>query len=278
MTPPEHGLFGPDSVTWQLHADPAMWVAGISSLYLQALHPRAVAAIVQNSDFRADPLGRLVRTADFVGVSTYGTVPEIEALSARVRRVHASLRARDADTGAPFRLDEPELLRWVHCAEVVSFLRVVRRAGFPLSDEQGDRYVDEQRRSAALVGLDPADIPGSVTELAVYLRGMRPALRRTEDADVIHDFLHRPPVRGALRLGLPLYEPILGHLAYSVLPRWAIRCYGRRAYPAPVATGMLRALRTTAITLPKRGYGPHADAAIVRLGKNAAPSVRRMRA
>src|SRR5690349_15331759 len=121
----EYGLLGPYSVTWQLHGDPAMWVAGIRSLYLQALHPRAVAAVVQNSAFQTDPLGRLVRTADFVGVSTYGTRDEVERAAARVRRVHRSLRARDPDSGQPFRIDEPDLLLWVHCAEVASFLSVV---------------------------------------------------------------------------------------------------------------------------------------------------------
>jgi len=44
-----------------------MWLAGISSLYLQALNPLAVAGVVQNSNFRSDPFGRLVRTANFVG-------------------------------------------------------------------------------------------------------------------------------------------------------------------------------------------------------------------
>ncbi|WP_367134461.1 oxygenase MpaB family protein [Saccharothrix sp. HUAS TT1] len=52
------GLPGPGSVTWQLHADPAMRVAGIAGLHLQSLHPRAVAAVVQNSSFQRDPLGR----------------------------------------------------------------------------------------------------------------------------------------------------------------------------------------------------------------------------
>src|SRR4051812_35104820 len=87
------GLFGPDSVSWQLHAQPAMWLAGVRSLYLQALHPRAVAGVVQNSDFRSDPLGRLVRTANFVGVAVYGTHEEVAARAARVRQVHRELRA-----------------------------------------------------------------------------------------------------------------------------------------------------------------------------------------
>lgn len=42
---PDPGLFGPRSVTWQMHGDPMMWIAGIRALYLQALHPRAVRGV-----------------------------------------------------------------------------------------------------------------------------------------------------------------------------------------------------------------------------------------
>lgn len=281
------GLFGPDSVSWQVHAEPAMWLAGIRSLYLQALHPRAVAGIIQNSDFRADPLGRLVRTANFVGAATYCTRAEVERQAARVRRVHRELRATDPDTGATFRIDEPELLLWVHCAEVSSFLTVVRRAGFPLTEAHADRYLDEQRASAALVGLDPDEVPGSVESMTRYLHRLRPDLRRTRDADAIYDFLHRPPVGGLLALGVRVYEPVIGHLAYSLLPGWAVRMYGRRAYPAPVSTttmralsGTLRALQRTARTLvrePRLGpLQPHPVLAVRRLGKWATPSAKRL--
>ena len=282
---PDAGLFGPSSVSWQLHAEPAMWLAGIRSLYLQALHPRAVAGIVQNSDFRNDPLGRLVRTANFVGESTYCPRTEVDRSAARVRAVHRSLRG--TFEGATFRLDEPDLLLWVHCAEVSSFLTVVRRAGFPLTAFHADRYLDEQRASAALVGLDPTEVPGSVAQMRRYLRDMRPTLRRTADTDLIYDFLHRPPVGGKLALGLPVYEAVVGHLAYSLLPRWAVGLYGRRAYPAAVSTVVmralsetLRALQKTARTLvrePRLGpLVPHPVLAVNRLGTWAAPSARRL--
>lgn len=281
------GLFGPDSVSWQLHAQPAMWLAGVRSLYLQALHPRAVAGVVQNSDFRSDPLGRLVRTANFVGVAVYGTHEEVAARAARVRQVHRELRAVDPETGERFRIDEPELLRWVHCAEVSSFLSVVRRAGFPLTAAHADRYLDEQRVSASLVGLDPDEVPGSVAEMSAYLAAMRPHLRRTAEADEIYTFLHRPPVQGALSLGLRVYEPLVGHLGYSLLPRWAVELYGRRAYPGPVATATLRAvsvgvrtfLRNTARVMrePKLGkLEPHPLWAVRRLGRWATPSADRL--
>jgi uncharacterized protein (DUF2236 family) len=279
------GLFGPSSVSWQLHAEPAMWLAGIRSLYLQALHPRAVAGIVQNSDFRGDPLGRLVRTANFVGAATYCPRDEVERLAAQVRSVHRSLRG--THDGETFRIDEPELLLWVHCAEVSSFLTVVRRAGFPLTAAHADRYLDEQRASAALVGLDPSEVPGSVAAMRRYLQYMRPTLRRTEDADLIYDFLHRPPVGGKLALGLPLYESMVGHLAYSLLPGWAVRLYGRRSYPAPVSTATMRTLAETlravqktvrtVVREPRLGpLVPHPVLAVQRLGKWAMPSARKL--
>ncbi|MFL6145481.1 MAG: oxygenase MpaB family protein [Labedaea sp.] len=274
------GLLGPDSVTWQLHADPAMWVAGIRSLYLQALHPRAVAAVVQNSDFRRDPLGRLIRTADFVGISTYGTRAEVARAAARVRGVHRTLRARDPETGRTFRIDEPELLLWVHCAEVGSFLSVLRRAGFPLGRAHADRYLEEQRATAALVGLDPAEVPGSVAEISAYFHDVRPTLRRTPDSDAIYEFLHRPPVTGPLGLGVRIYGPTIGHLSYSLLPRWAVGLYGRRAFPRPAATGALRAVRRAALAIPggiRIGRRePHPVMAVRRLGSWATPSPARL--
>jgi uncharacterized protein (DUF2236 family) len=170
---------------------------------------------------------------------------------------------------------------------VSSFLTVVWRAGFPLTAAHADRYLDEQRRSAALVGLDPDEVPGSVVAMRAYLRDMRPVLRRTEDTDAIYDFLHRPPVGGRLALGLSVYEPLVGHLAYSLLPRWAVSLYGRRAYPQAVSTAMmkglsetLRALQKTVRTVvrePRLGpLVPHPVLAARRLGTWAFPSARKL--
>jgi len=268
-------VVNPNSVSWQLHADPAMWVAGIASLYLQALHPRAAAGVVQNSNFQQDPLGRLARTASFVAVSTYGTADEVARAACRVRAVHRSLRGKDSATGEQFRIDDPELLLWVHCAEVHSFLTVLRRAGYRLTDAQADRYYDEQRQSATLVGLHADEVPGSVAAMAEYFDRMRPVLRRDEHSEVVYRFLHRPPVRGALRLGLGVYRPLLGHLAYSTLPDWARGLHGHRGYSRPVTTALLRGLRATALLIPGRvrwsAVDGHLNHAIARLGRSVSP-------
>ena len=152
---PDPGLYGPDSVTWQMHGDPMMWIAGVRALYLQALHPLAVRGVIQNSDFRQDAWGRLLRTARFVATITYGTTEAAERAGARVRGIHRRISVTDPGTGARHAVDEPDLLLWVHCAEVASYLHVVRRSGYPLTDGQADAYVAENREAPAWSGSTP---------------------------------------------------------------------------------------------------------------------------
>ncbi|GAA2706214.1 oxygenase MpaB family protein [Micromonospora olivasterospora] len=257
------GLFGPGSVTWKVHGEPILIVAGLRALYLQALHPRAMAGVAQNSDYRTDAWGRLVRTAAYVATTVYGTTAEAEAAGARLRRLHARLQATDPVTGEPFRIDDPELLRWVHVTEVESFLSTARRAGLPLTDAEADGYHAEQRRAAALVGLDPADVPGSVAEVAEYYRRVRPELRLTREAAETALFLTAPPLPWKLslpaRLGLNLGPPRWAYLgiagtAFALLPPWARRRYGGLGLPTTELSADLtvRALRLTLAALPRR--------------------------
>ena len=281
MSTADPGMFGPASVTWQLHGDPMMWVGGVRALYLQALHPRAVRGVLQNSDFRHDPWGRLLRTADFVGTITYGTTPRAEAAGAAVRAIHRGLYAQDPDSGERFRVDDPELLLWMHCAEVDSYLDVLRRSGYPLSAAQADAYVDEQRRAARLVGLDPDDVPGDTRALAARIEEFRPRLAATPEAYEIFGFLQSPLVAWPL---VPLRTVLWGtvtRLAYASLPEFARELYGR---PAPAPRSVDRGLRATGAVLRAvpsfvRWQLPpgHIRRAVGRLGPGTHPSAYRLR-
>ncbi|MFF9064100.1 oxygenase MpaB family protein [Streptomyces sp. NPDC014891] len=258
------GLFGPRSVTWQVHSDPVMWIAGVRALWLQALHPVAVRGVMINSSFRTDPWGRLMRTADFVGTLSYGTTEAAEAAGARVRGIHRRLG-----------VDDPELLLWVHCAETDSYLSVARRSGIPLTDAQADRYVDEHRTAARLVGLDPAAVPGSTAALAAYFDGTRPRLAAAEDARTVEDFLRRPPVKPVL---VPAREVIwrrVAALAYDTLPPYAHELYGRPAPPPETVTRRLVAtaglLRRVPARLRWRLPPRHILRAMDRLGPGSRP-------
>lgn len=244
----------PESVTWRVHIDRSMWVGGVSGLMLQALHPMAMWGVWQNSNFREDPFGRLQRTADFVGVATFGSPDEIDALGAKVRGIHRRLRILNHDTGRTEPLDQPELLRWVHCAEVYSYLQVARRAGLPLTDEMADRYFAEQRRTGTYVGLHEEDLPGSLAEMEAYFEEMRPHLRVTEEAAETVRFLMWPKLPEQLKFlspGKPAYFPF-GALCYYSLPDWAREMYGALPeMPRPAVTAALRAFRLSINSLPE---------------------------
>ena len=267
------GIFGPSSVTWHLHADPAMWIGGISALHLQALHPVTALGIAQNSSFERDPGRRLRETGRFIVTTTWGTTAQAEQAGARIRAMHARMRIRDAH-GAERRLDDRDLLLWVHCSLVRSNLHAVRRAGFALSVADADRYVLEQRRTGELVGLPAADAPGSVADLEDYLLGMHGVLAASTEARSIHGYLLKPPLRGTDRALTPVWRAA-SRLAYSILPAWAHELYGRARWPEALSTTVLHASRRTALVVPWRVRlafpEPLLERAVARLGHDGIP-------
>jgi uncharacterized protein (DUF2236 family) len=257
-----HGLFGPGSVTWRVMGEPVLVVGGIRALLIQALHPPTMWGTAQNSELM-DPRAawaRMQRTVDFVRVRTYGTEDEVERVGRRVRKLHSKLTGLNHRTGEVFRVDEPENLLWVHMGEVDSYLDVARRAGVRLSDEDADRFVDEQRRAAAVVGLDPADVPASVAEMKAYYREMRKHIWACREAREGLIKMFNPSVPRKL-LPLKLAAPGLGLLVVSTLPRWARRMYGLPGLPTSdlAATLTLKGLhRTTQIVPEQYRYQPDA--------------------
>ncbi|MHC0431765.1 oxygenase MpaB family protein [Streptomyces sp. O3] len=235
-----------------MHSDPVMWIAGVRALYLQALHPRAVRGVVQNSDFRRDAWGRLLRTADFVGTLSYGTTDAAERAGARIRGIHRRLKATDPDTGERYGVDEPALLLWVHCAEIDSYLDVARRSGLPIDDAHADRYIDEQRVSARLVGLDPHGVPADRAELAAYFATVRPELAAGPEARDVDAFLRRPPSHPLLTPARELLWRRVANLAYNALPPWAHTLYGRPTPPPETVDLRLRATGNLLRCIPDR--------------------------
>jgi len=250
----DQGLFGPGSVTWRIMAEPVMWIAGLRALYLQALHPDVMVGTWQNTAL-ADPSqawGRFTRTTEFVRVRTFGSTEQAQRAGRRLRKIHSSLTGTDGQ-GREFRLDEPELLLWVHCGEISSYAEIARRSGVPASPAELDQFVAEQVASAELVGLDPAIVPASMAALDDYYARVRPALRITPEARQALLRSFTPQLPAELR-GLHLVLPPLNTLAFASLPRWARRLYGTPASPlTDAATGLaLRAFYESTARIPRQ--------------------------
>ena len=242
----DEGLFGPGSVTWRIMSSRIIWVAALRALYLQALHPRVVRGTLQNAPGitqPADGWARLKRTRMYIETRTFGTTAEAERAGRRVRRIHQALTGTVPD-GTRYRVDEPELLLWVHCGEVASAADIARRSRLPFSAADLDAFVAEQRASAELIGIDPAAAPASMAELDAYYEQIRPRLYASEEARHALRVISLPPVPDGIRV-LKLGMPPVSALAFATLPRWARRMYGRPGGPLSeaAATAGLRAAR-----------------------------------
>ncbi|WP_315987532.1 oxygenase MpaB family protein [Actinomadura sp. HBU206391] len=261
----DYGLFGPGSVTWRVMGEPVLIVGGLRALLIQALHPQSMWGTAQNSELMDSGAAwaRMGRTIEFVRVRTYGTTAEVERAGRRVRKLHSKLTGLDLRTGETFPIDAPENLLWVHMGEVDSYLDVARRAGVPLNREDADRFVDEQRRSAEVVGLDPAEVPASVAEMKAYYDEMRTRIWACKEAREGLRRLFNPAVPRTM-LPLKLAAPGIAALTVATLPRWARRMYGLPGLPTSdlTATMTLKALyRGTRLIPESLRYSPDAKRA-----------------
>ena len=202
----------------QVHGDAAMFVGGLRALLLQSLHPLAMAGVAAHSGYRGDPWGRLHRTSHFLAVTTFGIEADAEAMIARIRAVHERVQGTAPD-GRPYAASDPHLLRWVHLAEVDSFLATYQRYGARPLDQAGrDGYIADAARVAAALGvLDPPTTEAAVqAELATY----RPELSGTREArDAARFLLLTPPLPLVARAPYG----VLAAAAVASLPRWARR-------------------------------------------------------
>lgn len=269
------GLFGPGSVTWKVHGDPAMAFGGLRALLLQALHPLAMAGVAQHSNFQADPWGRLFRTAEYVGTTTYGSTTEARRAGRIVQAVHRRLRGVEPESGLPYEVGDPHLVLWVHCAEVDSFLDAYRRCGGRLAAGEADAYLAEQVAAAELVGVPRADVPDSQAALRDYFAWIRPELRATAAAQEALTFVLTPPLPRQAVAAQPVWLG-LAALAFRQLPGWARRLYGFRglALSLPgsgVATGMAGRSLAAAVRMVPAGVreSPARKAADARIAASA---------
>lgn len=237
--PGDPGLFGPDSVTWRVHADfPGMLSGGLCALMLQTLHPRALAGVWDHSNFRHDLVGRLRRTTNFVAGTTYASRPEARKLIARVASIHARVRGTTRD-GSDYAASDPELLTWVHVTECYGFLEGFRRySPMPLPDWAADRYYDESRRVAEALGAHA--VPASEAEVVDYFARARDELMFDERSREVLAVLAR------IRLPVPaagLSRALFLGAGTALLPHWASAMLGVDALQRARAQGAARVLR-----------------------------------
>ena len=227
------GYFGPDSIAWRVHGDfTSMMIGGVTALLLQMLHPRALAGVWDHSNFREDMRGRLRRTARFIAGTTYGSTDEADAIIAHVQEIHDHVSGALPD-GTPYSANDPELLTWIHVAEVHSFLAAYLRYKGALTEAEQDRYYREVAIVAEKLGA--TEVPKTRAAVAVYLEGVRGELLYDHRTEAVADALLNQPAP----VTIAPFMKLIFQAAEDLLPRWAQEMHGFK--PAPASAPAVRA-------------------------------------
>lgn len=209
----EPAIVGPDSLSWQVFRNPVtMFIGGVAAVLLELGEPRVRTAVWTQSSFRRDPAARLRRTGMAAMVTVYGARSSVEALTARVRAMHARIGGETPD-GTPYRADDPELLRWVQSTAAFAFMEAYRAYVRPVPRAERDRYYAEGSAGGGLYGA--TDVPSSEADIAAMIAAMSP---RLEASPILHELLDL--VAGAAILPLP-FRPTQGTVvraAVDLLP------------------------------------------------------------
>lgn len=259
------GLFDPDGATWRVHADfPGMLSGGLCALMLQTLHPAALAGVWDHSNFRADLVGRLRRTTNFVAGTSYAPRAEAARLVARVRRIHDRVHGV-TEAGQPYSANDPALLTWVHVTEAYGFLQGYRRYAGPVPRADADRYYDETRVVAEMLGA--GDVPRSEAEVEAYLARVQPQLAYTARSREVLAVLSR--------MSLPVPLPGLSRDLFlgagaALLPDWASALLQRTPADALKARIGARGLKAMAPVFRAALTDGPAQRSCVRLGRDPA--------
>jgi len=212
------GLFGPQSVVWKVHADfSSMMVGGLSSLMIQTLHPRALAAVWDHSNFRHQLKARLGRTAMFVAATTYGGVDLATQNIERVNAIHTKIRGIDLN-GQAYCANDPHLIKWVHLVETISFLNAYQHLTLrPLSPSECDRYVVEMNKVGEMLG---------ATNLPITFNDAKNAMKQYESELVFNqrtrETLHSIESYSVEFTEKPFFALILS-ASFDIVPDWLLQ-------------------------------------------------------
>lgn len=168
---PEHGFFGPGSVTWQVNRESAVFLGAGRAALLQLAHPWVATALAQHSNLLNDAVGRFHSTFRVLYTMLFGTRGQATRASQQLYRLHTTIRG-ELPSGGHYEANEIAALRWVYATLVESAVMAYEFVLPPLTLSERGQYYAESMRMAALFGISCEALPKDWTDFCGYTAKM----------------------------------------------------------------------------------------------------------
>ena len=174
---PQHGFFGPSSITWRINRESIVFLGAGRAALLQLAHPWVAAALAQHSNLLHDAVGRFHSTFRVIYTMLFGTRTQALEAAKHLYQRHTAIRGElphavgAHSPGEHYEANEVAALRWVH-ATLVESAMLAYEFVFPLSPSDREQYYAESKRMAALFGISAEALPKDWGAFAHYTAEM----------------------------------------------------------------------------------------------------------
>ncbi len=170
------GIFGPDSMSWRINRESALFLGAGRAALLQLAHPWVASALQQHSSLLNKPIARFHNTFRIVFTMVFGTADQAFAASRNLYALHTRISGVLAEDtarwkrGDRYQANEINALRWVFATLVDSALLAHETVFGALPPDDRERYYQETKTLAALFGIPATQLPANAQDFTAYMR------------------------------------------------------------------------------------------------------------
>jgi uncharacterized protein (DUF2236 family) len=203
-------IFAPDSVSWKINRESALFLAAGRAALLQLAHPWVATAIAEHSRTLNDPIGRFHQTFRVMFTMVFGSVEDACAASRLLHRRHQTIRGTLPQTtarfpqGTSYEANELPALCWVYATLIDSALLAYELVLPPLGGVEREQYYAESRKTAALFGIPREYLPQDWDGFCLYMNSALQSDMLGVSA-ATREMAHRLQNGAGLRVRLPFW-------------------------------------------------------------------------
>lgn len=175
---PHAGIFGPDSMTWRIDREAALFLGAGRAALLQLAHPWVAVALEQHSSVMANPIARFHNTFRVIFTMNFGTAHQAFAAARSLHTLHTTIRGAlpspvaGYSRGSSYEANTLSALRWVYATLFDSALLAYECVMPALTDAERDAYYAESRMLAGLFGIPQGALPQDWRAFCGYFKAM----------------------------------------------------------------------------------------------------------
>jgi uncharacterized protein (DUF2236 family) len=172
------GIFGPESITWRINRESALFLGAGRAALLQLAHPWVAVALEQHSSLMANPIARFHNTFRVVFTMIFGSAGQALAAARSLHALHTHIQGELPSavagyaSGSHYEANYVPALKWVYATLVESAVMAYEFALPPLSEAQRETYYAESRVLAGLFGIPLAALPANWGAFRAYVGEM----------------------------------------------------------------------------------------------------------